>query len=284
MMTIRRTGAVKSSLPSSFLALALALSGCAAKHQAAADALLKEQSAANMRARLVESSLGDLEERLNQVEAVLRQQGTDAQSGLATVEGMRDTVAALRGQTQELLFANEELRAELEGYQLDQESRLLRDEQRIKAIEAFLGIEPPKMQGTAEEDITADIPDLSDATPQERLDAALDHMSSGRPGVARGILTNLADRDDLDDTLMAEVNYRLGETYFNEEDWVRAAARFARVTSRHPDSPWAPWAMLRAGECLGKQGRSADAKRFYEGVAMTWPSSEAAKEAQALLE
>ena len=48
-------------------------------------------------------------------------------------------------------------------------------------------------------------------------------------------------------------------------------------------STWAPWSMLRQGECFESMGKKDEAKLFWQDVVRKYPKSKAAKEAKGRL-
>ncbi len=85
----------------------------------------------------------------------------------------------------------------------------------------------------------------------------------------------------------AEVRYYLGECHFQVKDYATAIQEFRRAADAYPDSPWAPQALLRAGDAnlrLWKRpeldpsyGEAAFA--IYQELAGRYPGSEAAERA-----
>ncbi|MAY81356.1 MAG: hypothetical protein CL930_11305 [Deltaproteobacteria bacterium] len=77
-----------------------------------------------------------------------------------------------------------------------------------------------------------------------------------------------------------EATYRRAETAMKAEDYQQAVLRFQEVIDQFKDSGFAPWAMLRQGECFDAQGEKVNAKVFYGEVIRIWPKSRAAKSAR----
>jgi outer membrane protein assembly factor BamD len=85
----------------------------------------------------------------------------------------------------------------------------------------------------------------------------------------------------------AEVRYYLGECHFQTKDYATAIQEFRRAADAFPDSPWAPQALLRAGDAnlrLWKRpeldptyGEAAFA--IYQELAGRYPGTEAAERA-----
>ena len=66
-------------------------------------------------------------------------------------------------------------------------------------------------------------------------------------------------------------------------DQQQAVLYFQEVIDQFKGSPFAPWAMLRQGECFAEQGQTDDAKVFFGEVIRIYPKSRAAKAARKTL-
>lgn len=86
----------------------------------------------------------------------------------------------------------------------------------------------------------------------------------------------------------AEARYFLSEAHFQTGDRATAAAEFRRVADEHPTSPYAPLALLRAGDAHLRMWRRPEldptpgltALAIYQELAGRYPDSEAAARAQ----
>lgn len=275
------------------------LGGCAMWANTGATAELQTGYAvAAQRAAVAETSVSTLEGRLDRLEDLLRRQGLTETGGPQSLEQLGAEVARLRGEIEVLQFGITGIRADLDQYMLDQERRQLHDEARLRALEALLGTAPPpppRLDG-AGAPVLGEAPDAPGDTGAPggtapglgeegtvdvaaRLDLARERMEAGHQTAARVVLEQTLAAEP-DHPLSSEVRYRLAETWFNEGKHKEAAKAFQRVTEDYPSSPWAPWAMLRIGECFEGMGRSDAADTFYEGVVRTYPEAEAAGEAR----
>ncbi len=259
------------------------------------------------RQALLEETLEDTTDKLEQAQSTLRLIGQDKGDLLEALDQTSEELRALRGQNEELRFALDDTRAQLEAYMRGQEVRQLHDEARLDQIEESLGLEPPPRpvldEGEGPGLGAAVGPDGSALTepgegegsgPSEggedgerglpesargKLDKAVQHMEDGQQGVARYVL-EAAIEEHVGDPLLDEIRYRLGETWFNEGAWGKAALAFQAVIDNHPRSQWAPWAGLRQGEAFLELGQKDGAVIFFEGVLEDYPDSDAAAEAR----
>lgn len=275
--------------------IALLLSGCATT--GVSSRLETGFVVASQRAQLAEAGVQDLQDRITEMEAALREQGMDRASGMATVQEIRAEVARLRGAVEELGFSLTELRADFDTIQMDRERRDLHAEARLTQLEALLGVTPPPPPrlGLPEdgEAVSATgtpagtVPGVSDSVVEatdfeSRLALAESRMEEGQQAAARAIL-EMAVQAEPGHPRATEAKYRAAETYFNEGKWREAARQFQAVSDADARSPFTPWAMLRIGECFDAMGRPDAAVTFYEGVDRKFPGTDAAKEAKRLL-
>ncbi|MBI1968034.1 MAG: outer membrane protein assembly factor BamD [Gemmatimonadetes bacterium] len=67
---------------------------------------------------------------------------------------------------------------------------------------------------------------------------------------------------------LADVRYHLAECYFQTGDRVQAAHEFRQVADQFPESPWAPLALLRAGDANLRLWRKPDLDPSYGEAAL----------------
>ena len=77
-----------------------------------------------------------------------------------------------------------------------------------------------------------------------------------------------------------EGTYRRAEATMKSGDHQQAVLLFQEVIDQFKGSPFAPWAMLRQGECFEEQGQNDNAKVFFGEVVRIYPKSRAAKAAR----
>jgi TolA-binding protein len=282
------------------LAVALwALSACAGRNTGATADLQLAADAAAQRAALAEAGLAEAEARLDALDDKLAAVGLDG--GLGSLADVAEEAARLRGRVEELTFELQALRGDFERWQQDVERRQLHAEARLASLEQLLGAQPPSLAAVmAPESPVSGTGGAATVTPRPagtpaaagaagpgdgrvdgaaaRLALARQRMVEGQQAAARAIL-EAALTAAPDDPLAPELRYRVAQTLYNEGSYRDAARAYQVVTDKHPRSEWAPWAMLRIGECFEGMGRADAALTFFEGVERNYPGSDAAREA-----
>lgn len=285
------------------LAAAASASGCWAGQNAAASAEYARQvSTATLRVAQLEAEVAKSEQRIRQLEEVIRIQGQSEATRLENIDQVNLEVARLRGAIEVLQFQLQDLQAFLEDEQIAQERRHAYAEKRLGALEGFLGRSAPPpptdeelgITGvsaipvrTPEQIVAGEGPDGAEPVRQElpasaaaKLELAIDQMEAGDQAGARAILQQALSAH-AGEPEIAEIRYRYAETFLNEESWRPAILEFKRVIDNHPDSEWACWAYYRQGEAMERISGIQDARLFYSGAtAGSCRNSEAAKAAR----
>lgn len=234
---------------------------------------------------VLEQGIDEQQRKLDQLQAALRARGQSEAEALQNLEQVADRLRGIQGEIEELRFGLEDLQRDFRRYTEQQERRQLHDEARLRQIEQALRLTPPPppdldpqvaLPGT---DPAATTDDALPSTAKGKLDKAIAEMEAGRQGVARFLLMRAVELHP-DDPLLAEIRYRVGETWANERQWARAASAFDQVVSSHSKSPWAAWSMLRTGEAFLELGQRDGAILFLEDTIRLYPKSEAANEAK----
>ena len=279
--------------------IAFVLLGCSwLTNSGAVDGYSQQVRVAMVRVVTLESSLSDSDARLSQLEEVIRLQGQNDAERLETMDQVNREISRLRGELEVVRFELDNLKEVLQGDELDRERRMLHGELRLEQLERFLGVESPPAPSDAELGLLEEPAEAVDeaaegaisgeetgALPPEaqgKLDLAIEHMRSGRQAVARAILEKAID-DHAGATELAEIRYRVAETWFNEANWPKAIKSFQAVVDNHAQADWAAWSVLRQGESFEKMGEPAKAKVFYKHLIKTYPRSDAAKEGKQLV-
>jgi TolA-binding protein len=254
----------------------------------------RQVTVASARAAQVEQHLANTESRLKNLEQVLRNQGQAEAERLENIDQVNSEISRLRGQIEEMGFVIQDLKVLYEQATLDQERRQLHDEARLSQLEGFLGITPPPPPilddvSTGDPSTVETNPDGVESPDQGlesfpadapgKLELAMKHIEAERPALARVILQK-AIEEHAGAPELAEIRYRIAQSWFQEKKWTKAIGAFESVNTHHRKSEWAAWAMLGQGECFVEMGQGDNGKLFYAEVIRQYPKSEAAKEAK----
>jgi TolA-binding protein len=297
------------------LVLLLLASGCVLDRtgQSASEIYRRELALQGAAVTNLESQFDNVEGRLGQMEELNRAQGQEEILKMETLEQVRGEVARLRGEVEVLQHNFGSQGTDTLARQEDASFRLLWLEQRADQLERSLGLETPAApehespvdpdatgestaggSGTGDSGTggsgsgepgdsgtgTAGASDTGAVTdPAALIKLAEEHLAAGREPAAEAVLDRFLELHPKHKKT-SEVLYRKAEAAFNAGRYAAAVLRFQEVIDGHKKSPWAPWAMLRQGECFEAQGQKDNAKLFYEDVARIWPKSKAAGEAR----
>lgn len=273
--------------------------------QSASETWHREMLLQRTRTESLTTQFTEIEARIDQLEELTRARGQEEILRMETMDQLRTEVANIRGDV-ELL--NHGLARKVEDGVAradDAAFRLAWLEARADQLEASLGLEPPappvveteqdegdtgvaETEGDGDETVEGDETDAGEGEdaasaavtdPDGMIKLAEEHLAAGRAKAAEAVLVRFLEKYP-DHEKAAEARYRWAEAAFNGGEYQAAVLRFQEVIDQHKESAWAPWAMLRQGECFDKQGQSANARLFYEDVVRIWPKSKAAKEAR----
>lgn len=286
------------------LLLAGLASGCVLDRtgRSASDELHRKLLLQESRTGNLETMAQNLNDRVGQLEELTRARGQEEILRMETLDQVRTEVAHLRGEVEVLQHDLGKRVTDGQARADDAAFRLQWLEDRAAQLEKSLGLKPtpaPKSAlvdggGAAEPAATPEAASGGEAAPPEAsssadeavtepkamLDLAKKHLAEARPKAAEAVLLRFIEQHPKDPNL-AEARYRLAEASFNTKDYKLALQRFQEVLDKHPNSPWAPWALLRQGECFENQGQKQNAKIFYEDLVRMYPKSQAAKDAKA---
>lgn len=296
--------------------IALLAGGCVLDRtgQSATEAYRRELLVQASRLDNLDSLMDKADARLSQLEEVTRARGQEEILKMESMDQIRQEVSRLRGDLEVLSHNVDQSGTTAKSSAEDAQFRLAWLELRAEQVEKSLGLKappPPKLDaaaavegagaggalnaaqgaveaaagGGAEGGATA-VEGVSTA-PVEELPADADglmklaeeHLAAGRNPAAEAVLNRFL-KEFPENARVPEAKYRLAEAAFNAKDFTGAVLRFQAVIDQHRDSAWAPWAMLRQGECFDAQGQAANAKLFYEDTIRLYPKSKAAKEAK----
>ncbi len=279
------------------LVAVFAVSGCVLDRtgQSATSRYDTELASQQSRVRDLESVGEDVGRRVAQLEEVTRARGQEEILKMETVDQLRDEVARMRGEMEQIDHDYRTFETAALGAQLDVDGRLLYLENRVAALEKSLGLKPPPpppsvsaaaAPGTdvaplapvdAGPAANTDVP--AAATPEDFFAIIQAHLEAGNGAAARAVAERFVSENPKSDRV-PEAYYRIGESYQNAGDYKVAATKFQDVIDRAPGSTWAPWALLRQGECFDALSRPDDARVFFCDVVTKFPKSKAAKEAK----
>lgn len=271
--------------------------------QSASETWHREMLLQRTRSENLEAQYREVEARIDQLEELTRARGQEEIMRMETLDQLRTEVARIRGEVE--VLNHDVVRKVDQGAAQAEDAafRLVWLESRADQLEAALGLEPPPPPTPAEDGAEEPVAEGGDtggepaetapegevATPMPEAEAvtepgamialAEEHLAAGRHKAAEAVLARFVELHP-EHERVAEARYRHAEAAFNGGEYQAAVLRFQEVIDRHKDSPWAPWAMLRQGECFEKQGQAENARLFYEDVVRIWPKSKAAKEAR----
>ena len=273
-----------------FLALACVLDRTG---QSATSAYERELALQATYSQALESEAETVRLRVDQLEEINRYRGQQEAEKLENLDQVQDELQRLRGILEEEQFKAQQAADDRLALDEDTAFRVEYLELRVATLERSLGLEAPQPpdQGSGvvvdpggEVQLVPDPPvevELG-ASPAELIKRAEEALAKDQPGVARALLTRLL-KESPSDPLAAKARYRLAESWFNEGQYQRAILAFEEVVSQHSDTDWAPWAMVRQGECFEKLGQQEEARLFWQDVVDRYPKSQAAADAKGLL-
>jgi len=269
--------------------------------QSATDTMRRELADHGRRVRELEVVSEDMSRRVGQMEEVTRARGQEEILKMETMEQLRQEVARIRGDFEVLQHEYGTYEQAGIGFQQDSDYRMTYVESRIGQLEKSLGVKvpPPPARdpstggvatvgptgpsGTTGPTDTQPDPVAPVATTPEEVFALIGkNLEEGNGGVARAIAKRFIQENPTSDRV-AEAHYRVAESWQNEADYKAAAAAFLIVSDKYPQSTWAPWSVLRIGECFAALGDKDNAKLFWTDVIQRYPKSKAAKEAKTQL-
>lgn len=292
------------------LLASLSMGGCVIDRtgQSTTTAWRKELDAHAAQIAAIDHSLDLADARVAQLEEVTRARGQDDIMKMENLDQVRQEMGRLRGDLEVLSHQVGQESSSKESLSKDLDFRMAWLETRAEALEKTLGVKTPQPpvpnpNGAATPPNTAGTTGTTGATttdpnatmttvqaeptveitdPDAMMKLAEEHLAAGRTAAAEAVLNRFI-KENPKNARIAEAKYRLAEARFNAKDYGAAILRFQEVIDNYHDSAWAPYAMLRQGECFEAQGQKANATIFYEDVIRMWPKSKAAKDAKAKL-
>lgn len=124
-------------------------------------------------------------------------------------------------------------------------------------------------------------PDAQSETPESLYERSNESLLRRQFGDAETGFTSFLQRYP-DHSLAGSAQYWLGETYFAQNDFKRAAANFLEGYKKYPKSRRAPDSLLKLGISLGRLGQGDQSCAAFAAVSAEYPKAvDARKRAQA---
>jgi tol-pal system protein YbgF len=252
----------------------------------------------------LKSTTQTLESRLGKIEETVKSQGM--LDLLNQIEGLKQEIAKLRGQIEELKYAEEASQKRQKDFYVDLDTRLRRLEQPGAAgslappggaAPAASGGAPPGafVPGTigAAAGATAanpEAPKTAAAAPGQTAggdtgtevrayDAAYTLFKIGNyQGAIAGFQNFIKTYPN--SIFTPNAYYWIGNAFFNLRDFKSAISTQQKLISTYPDSPKAPDAMLNVASSEQELGDGAAAKKTLSDLVTKYPVSDAAEKAK----
>ncbi len=262
-----------------FIPFLLSLAACATK----GDMNIAQQDIEEMKTRLlqVEKNVSAVKveareiaekgsrEALKNLE-ILRKGTADMQANLDT---MRIDVQVMTGKVDDLGLAAKKPFDDISLLKEDTSKSVISMDTRLKKLESDLEQANVKISAIAK---SLEQPPNPDNIYKE----ALDTLKSGEIGKSRDMFNKFNEQFP-DSKLAANVRYWIGETFYQEKNYVEAAVEFQRVIKEYPGKEKVPAAMLKLGLSFRELGDIKSAKFIIKDMIDKFPKAEevpAAKE------
>jgi tol-pal system protein YbgF len=142
--------------------------------------------------------------------------------------------------------------------------------------------EQPAKPETAADRVGGTMEKAVPTEPSKLYDTAYQDLVRGQYSLAReGFLEFL--RRYPQSTLADNAQYWIGESYYSQQQYARAAAEFAEVMDTYANSDKVPGAMLKRAFALISMSKRADARSLLEQLIKKYPNSQEAELARARL-
>jgi len=204
-------------------------------------------------------------------EARFDQQGK-AQLELANqISRQAEEIARLRGQVETLTYELETATKRQQDFYLDLDTRLRKLE--------------PQPAAAAGNDGGSGAPQKPAGDPAvegQEYEAALNFFKGNKFKEAAAAFATFLQKHP-DSSLAPNAQFWLGNAWYAQRDCRRAIEAQSYVTTKWPDSPKAPDAMLAIATCQQEMGNPTGVKRTLETLIAKYPNSPAAESARARL-
>ena len=263
------------------LSLYLALAGCAS--QGSLESTRNDIDAVKTRLFSVEKELGGIrdesKERLAAMEKDLKSEVNNirkiAADTQATSDSNKSELQALNGRLDDLALGVKKPNEELTRYRDDADKRIVLLEERIVKLQAT--VDELTKTGTAALQ-QKDAP----VTPDSIYLKALEKFKAGDMPGARDIFTKFIEQYPKHD-LTANAHYWIGESLYSEKNYEAAIVAFQDVIKNYPQQPKVPAAMLKQAMSFKAIKDAKNARYVLKKLVETYPKSDEAKKAKALL-
>lgn len=247
----RRGASTRRAVP--VLLLALALPACATKKDV----------------RLIRSEIQAMQLRQDSLLLLLQQQN---RTMMDTMRAQGDLLMRVRGDLGHQIVELGQQLVQVQELAGQSQTRLTEIRQELDRRNRELGPEDPLSAGGA-------LP-AGAAAPEAReiYETAVGLIRSS-PSTARRAFQQLVTQYP-QDSLAADAQYQIAETYVVEQKFSEATREFELVVERWPASARAPIALFRAGVIAEQRGTIDKARGYFDRLVKSYPKSDEARQAQ----
>jgi TolA-binding protein len=264
------------------------------------EGLRRDMALQAMRSQALQAEIETVDSRILQLERVARARGQEVILQMESMDQMRQDVAAIRGDIEVVQHRAGMGTDQLSRLQEDADYRLAQLEQRARELEDLLGfidgqrISKPEVAATPSApspdgdsvafeihvatDAELAVPteqEFADSTDTQLLALIREHVARGLSKPARVVAEQFASRFP-DAENQAEVAFLFASSWYGERSYEKAILAFQKVLEKYPDSEWAPWALLRQGQCFAALGQKQNASFFFDDISALYPKTVAA--------
>ena len=282
------------------------------KGQEASVQMQRELMDHRTRIQNLEHQFIQVEARVNQIEDLTQSRGQKDLLKMETLDELRAEIGRLRGEVEVVSHATGTGAKDLQSRAEDAAYRLAWVESRADQLENALGLKPtapPPVAPPASDTLSTWEGEMVEGepgttpTPAEQprkpprvvtvgepvreppldpnklIEAAKTQLETNNTAGAEVMLNRFLELYP-NHARAGEATYRRAEAAMKAKQYKQAVLRFQSVIDQFKSSSWAPWAMLRQGECFEAQGQKDNAKVFFSEVLRIYPKSRAAATAK----
>ena len=270
------------------------------------EGLRRDMALQAMRVQTIQAEMQTFESRIVQLERVARARGQEVILQMESIDQLRQDVSAIRGDIEVVQHRAGMGTDQLSRLQEDADFRLQKLEQRARELEALLGMvegqpipQPtvpvtPVSDQESQDDVAFEIhvataaelavpteEEVAASSEEQLLALMRDHISRGLAKPARVVQEQFTARFP-DSQHKAELTFLSASSWYGERSYEKAILAFQKVLESHPDSEWAPWALLRQGQCFAALGQEQNTAFFFDDVSALYPKTPAEESAKLL--